>query len=108
MKMMAPRFGVLDIRSAKPAPKRADAELLTPQARAWAQRICDRAGWQCQWIEQGQRCEASRARGDRMVADHVVERADGGALLDEANGRCLCVRHNTLKGIAARTARLGG
>lgn len=108
MKMMGPRFGVLDIRSAKPAPKRADAELLTPEARAWAKRICARAGWQCEWIDQGQRCQASRERGDAVVADHHIERADGGALLDEDNGRCLCVRHNTLKGLAARAARQRG
>jgi len=108
MKMLAPRFGVLDIRTAQPAPKRADAELLTPEARAWAERICSRACWQCEWVDQGQRCQASRDRGDRMVADHVIERADGGALTDDGNGRCLCVRHNTIKGLAARAARQQG
>jgi 5-methylcytosine-specific restriction protein A len=40
-----------------------------------------------------------------MVADHKIERADGGALYDEANGACLCVAHNTLKGNQARRAR---
>lgn len=40
-----------------------------------------------------------------MVGDHIIERADGGALLDPDNGQCLCVAHNTLKGNRARVAR---
>jgi 5-methylcytosine-specific restriction protein A len=42
-----------------------------------------------------------------MMADHIIERADGGALLDTGNGQCLCTRHNTLKGNLARAARAG-
>ncbi|MGJ5000559.1 hypothetical protein ACQR10_04495 [Bradyrhizobium sp. HKCCYLRH2060] len=42
-----------------------------------------------------------------MVADHIIERADRGALYDDANGQCLCVAHNTKKGIQARRARRG-
>ncbi len=91
----------------KPPPKRADAELLTEQHKAWRLKVCSRAGWQCQWIEAGKRCERSAARGDRMIADHIVERADGGALYDEANGQCLCVQHNTQKGVRARSLRHG-
>ncbi|MFG1304169.1 hypothetical protein V5F34_08520 [Xanthobacter autotrophicus] len=40
-----------------------------------------------------------------MVADHIREVRDGGAPLDLANGQCLCVQHNTLKGIDARRIR---
>jgi hypothetical protein len=40
-----------------------------------------------------------------MIADHVVERGDGGALLDVDNGQCLCTQHNTLKGNRSRVAR---
>lgn len=108
MKMMGSRFGVLDTRAACPAPKRADAELLTSAHKAWAKRVCDRAGWRCEITENGQRCSASRANGDTMVADHVIERADGGALYDDDNGQCACVRHNTLKGIKARADRNRG
>lgn len=90
-----------------PPPKRADAELLTNAARAWAKRVCNRAGWQCEWIENGQRCQASRANGKAVAADHIHERADGGALHDDANGQCLCVQHNTLKGVRARAVRAG-
>lgn len=89
----------------KPPPKRADAELLTEQHRAWRLVVCRRAGWRCEWVENGARCGKSSAKGDRMVADHIVERADGGAHLDPANGQCLCIQHNTLKGSQARAAR---
>ena len=37
-----------------------------------------------------------------MIADHIIERADAGALYDPTNGRCLCVAHNTLKGVGLR------
>ncbi|MGJ4888930.1 HNH endonuclease [Bradyrhizobium sp. HKCCYLRH3099] len=94
-----------DGRTVQPPPKRADPALLTPQHKAWAERVCSRAGWRCEKIENGQRCERSRATGHRMVADHIIERADGGALYDDANGQCLCVSHNTSKGLAARAAR---
>ncbi|MGJ5163178.1 HNH endonuclease [Bradyrhizobium sp. HKCCYLR1051] len=96
-----------DGRTVAVAPKRADPELLTAEHRAWAECICTRAGWRCEWIEDGQRCQASRATGQRMVADHIVERADGGRTTD-ANGQCLCVAHNTKKGIQARQARAKG
>lgn len=89
----------------KPPPKRADAELLTEQHRAWRLVVCRRAGWRCEWVENGVRCGKSAANGDRMVADHIVERADGGAHLDPANGQCLCIQHNTLKGSQSRAAR---
>jgi 5-methylcytosine-specific restriction protein A len=42
-----------------------------------------------------------------MVADHIIERADRGALYDTDNGQCLCVSHNTLKGNRARSRRAG-
>ena len=100
-----PRLAAHDTRTARPRPKQADSELLTPEHRAWRLAVCRRAGWRCEWVEQGMRCEASAATGYVMVADHKVERADGGALYDEDNGQCLCVSHNTLKGNQARRAR---
>lgn len=87
-------------------PKIADAELLTSDHRAWRKAVCDRAGWRCEEIVNGMRCTKSAANGDRMVADHIKERADGGALYDLANGACKCVAHNTAKGIAARRDRV--
>jgi len=87
------------------APKVADGVLHSPQHRAFRLIVCRRAGWRCEWVEDGQRCTKSAASGHRVIADHIVERADGGALFDPANGQCLCVQHNTLKGTQARAAR---
>jgi hypothetical protein len=44
----------------------------------------------------------------RLFADHIVEVADGGALLDPANGQCLCGAHHTLKTVRAKVARARG
>lgn len=109
LKALPPRIRRLDTRRLRPEPtlKRADAELLTPEHQAWAQAVKERAGWRCEWVENGVRCSRSRATGHKMIADHITERADGGALTDPANGRCLCIPHNTRKGALARAARLG-
>lgn len=88
----------------KPAAKIADPDLQTSEHERWRLIVCERAGWRCEWIEGGVRCPKS-APGHVMIADHIRERKDGGALYDPANGQCLCVQHNTLKGIRARAAR---
>ena len=100
-----PLLATHDTRTAKPRPKQADAELLTPEHRSWRLAVCRRAAWRCEWIEDGMQCRATHADGYRMIADQVTERADGGRLYDPRNGQCLCVSHNTLKGNAARRAR---
>jgi 5-methylcytosine-specific restriction protein A len=100
-----PRLKAIDTRTLRPPPKQADAELLTPEHKAWRLVVCRRAGWRCEWIDNGARCQRSAANGDRMLADHIIERADGGALYDASNGQCLCTAHNTLKGNRARAAR---
>jgi 5-methylcytosine-specific restriction protein A len=40
-----------------------------------------------------------------MIADHVHERSDGGALLDPDNGMCVCSSHHGLKTNAERARR---
>lgn len=102
---LKPRLSTADLRAVKPEPKRADAELLTPEHKAWRAAVLRRAGYRCEWVENGQRCERA-APEHRMIADHIVERADGGAWTDPANGQCLCTQHNTLKGVRARAARM--
>ena len=104
LRTLSPLVKPLASALVKQAPKRADPELLTPEHRRFRQIVCDRAGWRCEWIEDGIRC-GRRAPEHRMIADHIVERADGGALYDPANGCCLCTEHNTRKGIAARRSR---
>lgn len=105
-RQIKPEIRSLDLRTARPLQKKADPELLTPEHKAWRTAVLNRAGWQCEWITDGHRCRKSQAAGHRMIADHIVERKDGGALYDLANGRCLCVQHNTLKGLQARQRRM--
>ncbi|MFL1873740.1 HNH endonuclease [Hansschlegelia beijingensis] len=83
----------------------ADAELQTPEHKAWALEVKRRAGWRCEWVENGERCKV--AAPARLFADHTVERRDGGARLDPKNGRCLCGRHHSLKTASERGKRMG-
>ena len=100
---LSPRLGTLDTRTARPAPKVADPELLTPEHKAWRQEVLKRAGWKCQ----APGCTAHGRRGGvRLYADHIVERRDGGAPLDPANGQALCAKHHSEKTARARAARM--
>jgi len=94
---------VLDTRSAKPPAKVADAELLTQEHRNWRQLVIERAGGRCEWNDGGGRC--GRAE-QRMFADHIVERKDGGAPLDPSNGQCLCGKHHSIKTARERAKRM--
>ena len=106
---LKPRIATLDTRTAKPLPKEADEHYGTPEHRTWALAVKDRAAWRCEHIEDGRRCRRSRADGDRMYADHILEIKDRPDLaLDLGNGACKCAEHNVRKGIEARAARLSG
>jgi hypothetical protein len=103
-KQIGPSVRQLDMRTALPAAKKADAELLTPEHRAWREVVLQRAGFRCQAVEDGRRCAVSYP--SRLFADHIVERKDGGAPVDLDNGQCLCGRHHTIKTTAARAERM--
>lgn len=94
----------IDTRTVQPMKKQADPELLTAEHRNWAEEVKRRAGYQCEWIDDGTRCQVRAP--SRLFADHRIERRDGGAALDPANGRCLCGSHHTRKTAAARAARM--
>jgi 5-methylcytosine-specific restriction protein A len=88
-----------------PRPKTVDPYYSTPEHRAWRKAVYQRAGWRCEAIlENGQRCEASALRGDRLFADHVVERRDGGA--DQGEGKALCGSHHASKTSDERNKRM--
>lgn len=106
LRMAGPTLRAIDMRTVKPAPKVADAELHTRDHRAWRDQVLANASYRCEAIEHGKRCDKHAPR-DRLFADHIIERRDGGDPLDPRNGQCLCGKHHTLKTIRARQRRLG-
>ena len=104
MKRIKPLIGRSAGGFVKTQPKQTDKELLTPQHGEWRLIVCRRAGWQCQWVEDGRRCP-NKAPEHRMYADHIVERQDGGALYDPDNGACMCASHHGRKTMQERARR---
>jgi 5-methylcytosine-specific restriction protein A len=96
---LGPRLTPLDTRRVKPPPKTVEPFYTLPEYRVWRAEVIRRAQGRCQWPGCGR---AER----RMYADHIIERKDGGADLDPANGQCLCHKHHGLKTAAARNRRL--
>lgn len=108
VRSLPPRIRTLDTRAAKPLPKIAHEHYGTAAHRAWAKLVKDRAGWRCEYVEHGRRCE-NRHPTSVMYADHIRDVKDRPELaLDPANGRCACGSHNVRSGIAARAARMKG
>jgi hypothetical protein len=107
LRTLGPRVATLDTRKAKPLPKRTDPHYGTADHAAWAKQVKQRAGYRCEHVEGGTRCERSAARGDTMYADHIVElKDDRSRALDPTNGACKCAEHNVRKGIQARANRM--
>lgn len=105
VKTSAPRVRATEQRTAKPAPKTADRELLTKDHAAFRSAVLKRAGWRCEVVTNGERCP-NRHPAHRMYADHIVERQDGGALFDPKNGMCRCASHHTIKTNIERAKRI--
>jgi 5-methylcytosine-specific restriction protein A len=82
----------------RPPLKRADPFYQGTPWRRFRGFILERDGYQCTWVEHGQRC-TRRA----VVVDHVIARRDGGADLDPNNARSLCRGHD-----ARRHSEKGG
>jgi 5-methylcytosine-specific restriction protein A len=57
--------------------------------------------------ERGSRCEVCGKVG-RVLADHIIELSDGGALLDPSNIQLLCDVHHGEKTAQARADRAHG
>lgn len=86
-----PRISTTDTRRVKPPPKQAAPIYTTPEHRAWALKVKQRAGWKCQATG------CTIAHPARLFADHIVEIRDGGHPTDLRNGQCLCSSHHALK-----------
>jgi hypothetical protein len=74
--------------------------------KALLRRIIATRGRRCQ----DPHCEtANRGQGQRIYGDHIIEIADGGALLDETNILLRCARCHARKTAEAKRAReVGG
>jgi 5-methylcytosine-specific restriction enzyme A len=95
-----------DGRTIRPEPKRADPFYHSAGREVFRNAVLERAGFRCEWIEaDGQRCARS-APQNRLFADHIKERQDGGDPTDPKNGMCLCGSHHTLKTARERARRL--
>ena len=114
LRSLGPLVRTLDTRTAKPPPtpvspaqkfKKADPFYGTPEFRAWRSAVINRAKARCEAIVHGERC-TRRHPQHRMFADHIVEIADGGSLLDLNNGQCLCGPHHLMKTAQTRRERL--
>lgn len=103
LKTLKPKIATLDIRSAKPAPKRADAIYLSPEWRKLMAAIIAERGRRCQ--DPVHDPDAPR-EGIRVFGDHIVELKDGGAPFDRANVLLRCGACHTRKTMVERARRV--
>lgn len=100
LKSIGSRLGALPAK-VKAAPKVAEGFY---QSGAWRELVKD--------IKRvrGNRCErvGCTTPTNRVIADHIVERKDGGADLDAGNIELLCAGHHAQKTAKARAARARG
>ncbi len=102
LRFLAPSLPILDTRTARSEPKRADAFYLSPEWRALVASIIANRGRRCE------QCGKTAGQGGaplRLVADHVIEIRDGGAPLDPGNIRLLDYQCHARKTQAARAER---
>lgn len=100
LKAMPPRLASLPAR-VKAMPKVAERFYASAEWRALLRRIKAARG---NWCETCGACGA----GVRIIGDHVIERKDGGADLDPANVKLLCLPCHNRKTASARAARARG
>lgn len=97
LKQAGSRLSALPSR-VRAAPKRAEAFY---QSREWRELLRDVKAARGNWCQQ---CGA----GGRIYGDHIVERKDGGADLDERNIELLCHGCHARKTAAAKARRAAG
>lgn len=94
---MGSRLGAVPVKLAA-APKVAEQFY---QSSAWRELVAQIKR------ERGAKCERCGS-AKRLIADHIVERKDGGADLDPRNVELLCGKHHATKTAAARARRAAG
>ncbi len=109
LKLMGSRVAPLRTARAATPPKVADAFYQSPAWRSFSDEVKAERGRRCEQVGCGY-------RGPRLIADHIIEVKDGGALLDRRNILIRCMPcHNTktaeaqrLRAINALPASRGG
>lgn len=95
MKVTNRNRATADRRTVRPREKVAAPDYTTPEHKAWARGVKERAGWKCE----------DCGKGGPLIADHIVEIQDGGARLDPRNGSAKCYACHGLKTAAERAKR---
>jgi 5-methylcytosine-specific restriction protein A len=90
-------------RRLKTPPKYVDPFYQLPEWRKLASQVKRERGYRCERIGCG-----AAFPGDEwpLIADHIIEIADGGALLDRSNVQCLCRPCHARKTARAAAERL--
>jgi len=96
---VGPRLGIVDTSTAKIPPKQAEPFYTSKEWRDLVAEIRR---------ERGARCEDCGDTRSRIIGDHVHELRDGGALLEKANIRLLCLPCHNKKTAQVKARRLGG
>ena len=96
MKMVRPDVQQVSLQTAAQPAKTADPFY---KSREWVSLVATLIA------KRGRRCEQCRREGCRIFGDHIKERKDGGAELDENNIRLLCGSCHSLKTAAERARR---
>src|SRR6476646_2093013 len=104
LRTLAPLVRTTNTNTTRLPARQIDPVYSTPEFQRWRALVVARAGGQCEAIDHGYRCSRAKPQ-HRMYADHIIERRDGGAPFDLANGQCLCASHHEIKTVATRAKR---
>lgn len=96
LRMVAPRLARAGARVSAPV-KAVEPFYASPEWKTFARAIVS---------QRGRRCEACGVEGGRLIADHIIERRDGGADFDPLNIQVLCPSCDNRKRAKAAAARV--
>ena len=99
LRSIRPAIGSASVRLPPPA-KIADPFYVTREWQAVASAIKRQRGYRCEV------CQADMSDKRRfLIADHIVERKDGGSDLDPLNVQCMCISCHNRKTSRAKASR---
>jgi 5-methylcytosine-specific restriction protein A len=101
LKTLRPRLSLANTYAVALPPKEAEPFYSSPEWRALLTSIIGKRGRRCE----DPTCKTPHGPWGRIYGDHIKERRDGGADLDEANVLLRCATCHGRKTAAARGAR---